>query len=92
MQDAIAELKTGSGDMLKSVYDVNDNSIVDDADKVNGHTVQSDVPANASFTDNQDLYMSGNTIYLYREYCFRDFAGGSNRRGYDHVGLRYQFK
>ena len=41
----------GSGDMQKSVYDANDNGIVDNAEKVNNHTVESDVPANAVFTD-----------------------------------------
>lgn len=42
---------TGNGDMLKSVYDTNDNGIVDNAEKVNGHTVDIDVPADAKFTD-----------------------------------------
>ena len=37
--------------MQKSVYDANDNGIVDNAEKVNNHTVESDVPANAVFTD-----------------------------------------
>lgn len=41
----------GSGDMLKATYDTNDNGIVDNAEKVNNHTVLSDVPANAVFTD-----------------------------------------
>ena len=41
----------GSGDMNTSVYDVNKIGIVDNAQKVNNHTVQSDVPANAVFTD-----------------------------------------
>ena len=41
----------GGGDMLKSVYDTNDNGIVDNAEKVGGHTVEADVPANAVFTD-----------------------------------------
>lgn len=41
----------GSGDMLKSDYDKNNDGIVDDAEKVNGHTVESDVPENAKFTD-----------------------------------------
>ncbi len=40
-----------SGGMKKEVYDTNDNGIVDNAEKVNNHTVQSDVPANAVFTD-----------------------------------------
>lgn len=42
---------TDSGDMQKSVYDKNGNGIVDDAERVSGHTVQSDVPAGAKFTD-----------------------------------------
>jgi hypothetical protein len=42
---------TGTGDMVKANYDANDNGIVDDAERVNGHTVLSDVPANAKFTD-----------------------------------------
>lgn len=40
-----------SGGMKKEVYDTNDNGIVDNAEKVNNHTVQTDVPANAVFTD-----------------------------------------
>jgi Membrane protein involved in colicin uptake len=39
------------GDMKKTTYDVNENGIVDNAEKVNGHTVESDVPASAAFTD-----------------------------------------
>lgn len=42
---------TGGGDMLKSVYDINNNGVVDNSEKVNNHTVLSDVPANAVFTD-----------------------------------------
>lgn len=41
----------GGGDMLKSVYDTNGNGIVDNAEKVNGHTVEKDVPEDAAFTD-----------------------------------------
>lgn len=41
----------GGGDMLKSAYDSNANGIVDNAEKVNGHTVEADVPAGAVFTD-----------------------------------------
>lgn len=39
------------GDMYAATYDKNGNGIVDNAEKVNGHTVLSDVPANAKFTD-----------------------------------------
>ena len=41
----------GGGDMYKAVYDKNNNGIVDNAEKVNNHTVETDVPANAVFTD-----------------------------------------
>ena len=41
----------GGGDMLKSVYDKDGNGVVDNAQKVNGHTVAKDVPADAVFTD-----------------------------------------
>ena len=40
-----------TGDMTKAVYDTNDDGIVDNAEKVNGHTVECDVPADAQFTD-----------------------------------------
>ncbi|WP_206460481.1 hypothetical protein [Anaerovorax sp. IOR16] len=40
-----------AGDMSKSIYDKNNNGIVDNAEKVNGHTVEVDVPADAKFTD-----------------------------------------
>lgn len=42
---------TGSGDMSKSVYDTNNDGIVDNAETVNGHTVEKNVPENAQFTD-----------------------------------------
>lgn len=46
----------GTGDMLVAIYDKNGNGIVDNAEKVNGHTVEKDVPADAKFTDTiQDL-------------------------------------
>ena len=37
--------------MLKSLYDMNDNNIVDNAEKVNGHTVEVNVPEDAVLTD-----------------------------------------
>lgn len=46
-----ATINDGVGDMLKSTYDKNSNGIVDNSEKVNGHTVESNVPANAKFTD-----------------------------------------
>ena len=43
--------RTIGGDMLKSVYDTNNNGIVDNAEKVSGFTVGVSVPSNAKFTD-----------------------------------------
>jgi len=42
---------TSSDTMLKSVYDTNGDGIVDNAEKVNGLTVETAVPLNAIFTD-----------------------------------------
>ena len=42
---------SGYGNMFKEVYDVNDNGVVDNAEKVDGHTVLTDVPTGAVFTD-----------------------------------------
>lgn len=50
----------GSGDMRTEVYDVNQNGIVDNAEKVNGKTVLKDVPADAVFTDT--TYTAGTGI------------------------------
>lgn len=54
------------GSMLKTTYDSNNNGIVDNAERVNFHTVNSDVPYNARFTDTTlatQLYMStGETV------------------------------
>lgn len=40
-----------AGDMLKSIYDTDNDGIVDVSKKVNGFTVNANVPANAKFTD-----------------------------------------
>lgn len=52
--------QAGGGDMLKAVYDTTGNGVVDNAEKVNGHTVAVDVPLNAKFTDTTYLF---NTAY-----------------------------
>ncbi len=41
----------GTGDMTKAIYDTDDNGVVDDAEKVNGLTVETAVPIGAVFTD-----------------------------------------
>lgn len=51
-----SETLTGGGDMKKSTYDVNGNGTVDDAEKVNGKTVEENVPPGALFTDTDTVY------------------------------------
>lgn len=46
-------LTLGTGDMLRATYDADLNSIVDNAELVNGLTVETAVPAGAVFTDSQ---------------------------------------
>jgi hypothetical protein len=41
----------GTGDMLKATYDTTNNGVVDNAEKVNGLTVETAVPSGAVFTD-----------------------------------------
>lgn len=52
--------QAGKGDMLKSVYDADGDGIVDNANKVNGHTVEIDVPASAKLTDTVYTHPAGN--------------------------------
>lgn len=49
----------GNGDMKKSVYDTNGNGIVDNAEKVNNHSVNANVPEDAKFTDSNTTYTLG---------------------------------
>lgn len=67
--DLIDELEEtilpATGDMKKSVYDTDNDGKVDaaeDADTVNSHTVESDVPADAVFTDT--TYTAGDNITI----------------------------
>lgn len=57
-----SQVLDGEGDMLKSVYDTDNDGIVDNAEKVNNHTVESNVPANAVFTDT--TYTAGTGISI----------------------------
>ena len=56
---------TGDGDMLKSVYDKNENGIVDNSALVNGLSVNTAVPAEAVFTD---TVYDDTSIYSYINY------------------------
>lgn len=51
LKDLVDSKGTGNGDMLKSVYDTDGDGVVDNAEKVNGKTVEANVPADAKFTD-----------------------------------------
>ncbi|MEM9325392.1 MAG: hypothetical protein AAGA85_07040, partial [Bacteroidota bacterium] len=63
LRDALAELESdvtanANGDMQRTVYDVDQNDTVDraeQADQVNGFTVESNVPSGADFTDDQNI-------------------------------------
>lgn len=74
---------TGSGDMLKSVYDTDDDGIVDNAEKVNNHTVESDVPSNAVFTDTTytagaGINITGNVISNTKKAEWGNITGALN--------------
>ncbi len=69
VQAALVELQgdidaDAGGDMLESVYDVGGDGVVDDAELVNGLTVQTAVPAAADFTDDQNISISGNGVSI----------------------------
>lgn len=49
LRNSISDM--GGGDMMKAIYDSNGDGVVDNAAKVNGHTVNADVPSGAKFTD-----------------------------------------
>ncbi|WP_461632513.1 beta strand repeat-containing protein [Labilibaculum euxinus] len=51
----VDDLASTAGDMKTSVYDADANNKADDADKVNGLTVETAVPVSAVFTDAQTL-------------------------------------
>ena len=51
IENNVISSTSGGGDMAKAIYDTNNNGIVDNAEKVNNHTVEKDVPNDAIFTD-----------------------------------------
>lgn len=78
-KDEVDELLSGGGSgagafMRKSVYDTNDSGVVDNAEKVNGKTVLSNVPANAVFTDT--TYTAGTGISITNGVISCTFADG----------------
>lgn len=85
----------GGGDMLKSVYDTNGNGIVDNAEKVGGHTVAKDVPEDAAFTDTTYEAATASTPGLMSAADYAKLAGFSSPSDYakksDISGL-YKYK
>lgn len=53
-EDALEFGSVSGGDMLKAVYDTDDNGIVDNSELVNGLAVETAVPPGAVFTDTTD--------------------------------------
>lgn len=101
----VSEIKTlkesmsslGYGDMMKSTYDTDGDGIVDNAQKVNGHTVNSDVPSDAKFTDTtyehfyEGTSTSNPTLGLVRgpEYGVGDYAFYTARQGWQELNLQF---
>lgn len=54
---------TGSGDMSKATYDQNNSGVVDNAEKVNDHTVEDDVPS-GFFSGSSTSSYEGTSITL----------------------------
>ena len=50
-KDGTIWVENSSGDMEKAIYDKDNDGVVDNALKVNGYTVEKNVPSNAKFTD-----------------------------------------
>ena len=71
----IKALFNQAGDMKKATYDTNGNGIVDNAEKVGGFTVGTNVPANAKFTD---------TVYTHPTYTAK--ASGLYKVTVDFLG------
>lgn len=72
-KDEVDNLIGTSGFMNKSVYDTNDSGAVDNAEKVNGKTVECDVPANAVFTDT--TLSAGTGIFISNGVISRTLGG-----------------
>lgn len=72
VQDRVAELESGSGDMRKAVYDQNNDGVVDDAE----HAVNADYATNAGHADTADT--AGSATYA----TSADSAASASTAGY----------
>ena len=94
----------GGGDMLKSVYDTNDDGKVDkaaladkatDADTVTGFTVGVNVPANAKFTDTTYENASGSSAGLMSADDYTKLSAFGQASSYDlktDISIAYKYK
>lgn len=93
VDDSVAN--AGGGDMLKSVYDKDGDGVVDNAQKVGGHTVAKDVPADAAFTDTTYEAATGSAPGLMSAADYTKLAGfgsaGEYAKKTDITGL-YKYK
>ncbi len=64
LQEALVQLESdmatnSNASMAPGRYDANENGLIDNAEQVNGFTIESDVPPDAVFTDDQDISTTG---------------------------------
>ena len=60
--------------MAKNIHVVNNNGVVDNAEKVNGFTVGASVPANAKFTDTVYTHPSSHPASMITESTTKRFV------------------
>lgn len=93
VDDSVAS--AGGGDMLKSVYDKNGNGIVDNAEKVSGHTVAKNVPEDAVFTDTTYEAASATSPGLMSAADYTKLSGFSDASNYakkTDISALYKYK
>ena len=70
---------TANGDMQKSVYDINNSGVVDNAEKVNGLTVQTAVPIGAVFTDTVYTHPAAHDASMITESTTKRFVSDTEK-------------
>lgn len=72
-----------NGDMQKSVYDTNNSGVVDNAEKVNGLTVQTAVPIDAVFTDTVYTHPDTHPASMITESITRRFVSDTEKTAWN---------
>jgi len=73
----------GYGDMLKSIYDTDEDGVIDNANKVGGFTVGVNVPSNAKFTDTIYSHPSSHPATMITETTTKRFVSDVEKSGWD---------